>query len=51
MAEPTKLTVKTEKPSTPSLQTRHPFENLRREIDRLFDDGENIGKVFPIEFA
>ena len=38
MAEPTKLTVKTEKPSTPSLQTRHPFENLRREIDRLFDD-------------
>jgi HSP20 family protein len=38
MAEPTKLTVKTEKSSTPSLQTRHPFENLRREIDRLFDD-------------
>src|SRR6516164_8606244 len=38
MAEPTKLIVKTEKPSTPSLQTRHPFKNLRREIDRLFDD-------------
>jgi HSP20 family protein len=38
MTEPTKLTVKTEKPSTPSLQTRHPFENLRREIDRLFDE-------------
>ena len=38
MAEPTKLTVKTEKPSTPSVQTWYPFENLRREIDRLFDD-------------
>jgi HSP20 family protein len=38
MAEPTKLTVKTEKPSTPSVQTWHPFENLRREVDRLFDD-------------
>ena len=38
MAEPTKLTVKTEKPSVPSVQTWHPFENLRREIDRLFDD-------------
>ena len=38
MAEPTKLTVKTEKPSIPSVQTWHPFENLRREIDRLFDD-------------
>ena len=37
MAEPTKLTVKTEKPSVPSVQTWHPFENLRREIDRLFD--------------
>ena len=38
MAEPTKLTVKTEKPSVPSVQTWHSFENLRREIDRLFDD-------------
>jgi HSP20 family protein len=38
MAEPTKLTVKTEKPSPLSVQTWHPFENLRREIDRLFDD-------------
>ena len=38
MAEPTKLTVKTEKPSTPLVQTWRPFENLRREVDRLFDD-------------
>jgi len=35
MAEPTKLPVKTEKASTP---TQTPFESLRREIDRLFDD-------------
>jgi len=37
MAEPTKLPVKTEKSSTPAT-TWMPFENLRREIDRLFDD-------------
>jgi len=36
MAEPTKLPVKTEKASTPT--TWAPFEHLRREIDRLFDD-------------
>lgn len=36
MAEPTKLPVKTEKVSAPA--TWAPFENLRREIDRLFDD-------------
>jgi len=37
MAEPTKLPVKTEKASaTPA--SWGPFENLRREIDRLFDD-------------
>ncbi|HUJ45798.1 MAG TPA: Hsp20/alpha crystallin family protein [Rhizomicrobium sp.] len=34
----TKLAVKTEKASPPSVQTWKPFENLRREIDRLFDD-------------
>ena len=38
MAEPTKLPVKTEKTSTSSLQTWRPFESLRREIDRLFED-------------
>jgi HSP20 family protein len=36
MAEPTKLPVKTEKSSAPS--PWRPFEHLRREIDRLFDD-------------
>jgi len=37
MAETTKLPLKTEKSFTPSIQARHPFENLRREVDRLFD--------------
>jgi len=37
MAEPTKLPVKTEKTSAPT-QVWRPFESLRREIDRLFDD-------------
>jgi len=36
MAEPTKLPVKTEKSSAPV--TLAPFETLRREIDRLFED-------------
>jgi HSP20 family protein len=38
MAEPTKLPVNTEKASVPSVQGWHPFENLRREIDRVFED-------------
>jgi len=38
MAEPTKLPVKTENSSTPSMATWAPFESLRHEIDRLFDD-------------
>ncbi len=37
MAEATKLPVKTEK-STSTPQMWQPFESLRREIDRLFDD-------------
>ncbi len=37
MAEATKLPVKTEK-STAMPQMWQPFESLRREIDRLFDD-------------
>ncbi len=37
MAEPTKLPVKTENSSTPSMAWA-PFESLRHEIDRLFDD-------------
>ncbi len=37
MAEATKLPVKTEK-STSTPQVWQPFESLRREIDRLFDD-------------
>ncbi len=38
MAEATKLPVKTEKISVPAPHVWRPFEGLRREIDRLFDD-------------
>jgi HSP20 family protein len=37
MAEATKLPVKTEKTSSP-LHPLRPFESLRREVDRLFED-------------
>ncbi len=37
MAEPTKLPVKTEKAAAPA-EMWTPFESLRREIDRLFED-------------
>jgi HSP20 family protein len=38
MAEPTKLPVKTEDRKSPAVAPWRPFESLRREIDRLFDD-------------
>jgi HSP20 family protein len=38
MAETSKLPVKTQKVSAAPLETWRPFESLRREIDRLFDD-------------
>ena len=38
MAEPTKLPVKTEKSTAAAPSPWRPFEHLRREIDRLFDD-------------
>lgn len=38
MAEPTKLPVNTEKAPAPSVPGWRPFENLRREIDRVFED-------------
>ena len=34
----TKLPVKIEKTATPTPQMWQPFESLRREIDRMFDD-------------
>jgi HSP20 family protein len=34
----TKVPVKTEKAPAPALQAWRPFESLRREVDRLFDD-------------
>jgi HSP20 family protein len=38
MAETSEVPVKTEKASAPPLETWHPFDSLRREIDSLFDD-------------
>jgi HSP20 family protein len=38
MAEPTKLPVKTEKSTAAASSPWRPFEQLRREVDRLFDD-------------
>ena len=38
MAEPTKLPVNTEKSTAPMQGGWRPFENLRREIDRVFED-------------
>jgi HSP20 family protein len=38
MAEAAKVPVKSEQTTTPALHTWRPFESLRREIDRLFDD-------------
>jgi HSP20 family protein len=38
MVEATKLPIKTEKMSAPAPHMWRPFENLRQEIDRLFDD-------------
>lgn len=37
-SDPTRLPVSTEKGSVPSAQSWHPFDNLRREIDRVFED-------------
>ena len=38
MADTTKVPVKTEKASASMPQALRPFESLRREVDRLFDD-------------
>jgi HSP20 family protein len=38
MPEPNKVPVKSEKASVATLHPLRPFENFRREIDRLFDD-------------
>jgi HSP20 family protein len=43
MAEISKVPVKTEKPSASPLHAWRPFEGLRREIDRLFDDFDGGG--------
>jgi HSP20 family protein len=43
MAETSKVPVKTEKPSPSQLHAWRPFEGLRREIDRLFDDFDGGG--------
>jgi hypothetical protein len=38
MAVAAKVPVKSEQTTTPALHIWRPFESLRREIDRLFDD-------------
>jgi HSP20 family protein len=38
MAEPTKLPIKTEKTPASAPQSWRPFESLRREVDRLFEE-------------
>ena len=44
----TRLPVKTDKPAAPARsQTRSPFESLRREIDRLFEDLHPFGRNMP----
>lgn len=50
MAEsPTKLPIKSEKAAAPALHTGWaPFESLRREIDRLFDDLHPFGWRLPV---
>jgi HSP20 family protein len=40
---PTKLPIKTEKSTAPAQAGWSPFESLRREIDRLFDDFHPFG--------
>ena len=49
MAEATKLPVKTEKSTTPAPKAGEwvPFESLRREIDRLFDEFHPFGWRLP----
>ena len=46
----TKLPVKAENtPATPTERDRRPFESLRREIDRLFDDFHPFGWKLPLQ--
>jgi HSP20 family protein len=49
MAEATKLPVKTEKSNTPPSKAGEwaPFDSLRREIDRLFDEFHPFGWRLP----
>jgi len=47
MAEATKVPVKAEKTSVPALQAWRPFETLRREVDRLFDDFDEGFRRWP----
>src|SRR5215472_7896397 len=47
MAEVTKVPVKTEKAQSPALQSWRPFERLRQEIDRLFEDFDGGFRRWP----
>ena len=47
MAETTKVPVKTDRTAAPALQGWRPFETLRREIDRLFDNFDGGVRRWP----
>jgi HSP20 family protein len=47
MAEVSKVPVKTEKAQSPALQSWRPFERLRQEIDRLFEDLDGGFRRWP----
>ncbi len=49
MAEPTKLPVRNEERKAPGLAPWRPFESLRQEIDRLFEDFD--GGMWRSRFA
>jgi len=49
MAEISKVPVKTEKATAPAPQVWRPFENLRREIERVFEDFD--GGRWPSPFG
>ena len=48
MAETTKVLVKKDRTAAPALQGWRPFETLRREIDRPFDDFDGGFRRWPV---
>jgi HSP20 family protein len=50
MAEPTKLPIKTEKAQATAPQAWRPFENLRRDVDRLFEEFDSGFWRAPLQY-